>query len=169
MSQVYISLGSNIEPVRYLRAALAELEARYGRLRVSSVYESAAMGFSGNNFYNLVAGFDSAAPPETIQGSLREIEDRNGRSRHGPKFSARTLDLDLLLYGDLRVDAPGLHLPRGEILEYAFVLCPLAELAPQARHPLTGQSYAELWAVFDQASQPVWKLSPSPLSAHHEP
>jgi len=159
MAQVYLSLGSNIEPVRHLRAALADLEARYGTLQVSSAYESPAFGFTGDHFYNLAVGLRSQASPELIQRSLQEIEKNHGRTRGEQKFSARTLDIDLLLYDDLCLESAGLRLPRDEILKYAFVLCPLAEIAPDARHPRTGQRYAALWAAFDQVAQPLWKAS----------
>jgi len=81
---------------------------------------------------------------------LRDIEDANGRDRSGPKFSSRTLDLDLLLYDDLILDENGLKLPRGEILKNAFVLWPLAEIAPDLKHPEADSSYADLWAAFDK-------------------
>jgi len=84
---------------------------------------------------------------------LRDIEDAHGRDRSGPRFSSRTLDLDLLLYDDLILDENGLKLPRGEILKNAFVLWPLAEIAPQLIHPEAGVSYTELWSDFDKSKE----------------
>ncbi len=159
MAQVYISMGSNIEPVTHLRAALDELRGRYGQVRLSSVYESPAIGFEGENFYNLVAGFETTESPRELRGVLRDIEQRNGRRRGEARFSSRTLDLDLILYDDLCLEQADFSLPRDEILKYAFVLAPLAELIPEARHPLTGRDYAELWASFDHASQPLWPVA----------
>ena len=92
-----------------------------------------------------------------MAAELKAIEDRNGRLRSGPRFSARTLDLDLLLYDDLVLETP--RIPRDEILRYAFVLRPLAELDPQLVHPVTGRSMAELWAEFDASGQPMRQVA----------
>jgi 2-amino-4-hydroxy-6-hydroxymethyldihydropteridine diphosphokinase len=86
---------------------------------------------------------------------MRAIEDAHGRTRGGDKFAPRTLDIDLLTYGDSVLNAGPLRLPRDEILKYAFVLGPLAEVAGAERHPVDGRNYAELWAAFNQAAQPL--------------
>jgi len=91
------------------------------------------------------------------------MEERHGRSRTSQKFSSRTLDVDLILYGDTVLDEPNLRLPRDEITRYAFVLEPLAEIAPDLRHPVIGATYRELWADF-KVSSPQKKLGhPAPL------
>lgn len=157
--RVYVSIGSNQEPARHVRAAVRALRARFGPLRLSTVFESAAVGFDGDNFYNLVAGFDTPEDVHAVARALQDIEDANGRDRSRPRFSARTLDLDLLLYGEEVWDEAGLVLPRPEITAHAFVLRPLAELAGVQRHPLLGRSYAELWAAFDARAQPLWPVA----------
>ena len=118
------------------------------------MYESAAVGFDSAPFYNLVLGFSTQESPQAIQEQLHAIEDRCGRQRTAT-LSARTLDLDLLLYDDLVMTDGKLVLPREDINRYAFVLRPLAEIAGTARHPVTGVSYADMWADFDDEGQPL--------------
>ena len=162
MARVYVSVGSNIERERHVRAALVALEQRFGSVAVSTIYESAAVGFDGAAFYNLVVAFDTDEEVHAVAAALDAIEDANGRRRNGPRFSSRTLDLDLLLYDDLVLDEPGLRLPRKEIPDYAFVLKPLLELAPDGVHPVSGRRYAELWAEFDVDSQPLRPVTLAP-------
>ncbi len=158
MHRVYISIGSNIEAEKHVRLAVAELQQHYTRLLLSSVYESEAVGFAGDNFLNMVAGFDTDESVQTVSAVLHDIEDRHGRLRDGPRFSARTLDLDLLLYDDLIINEDGLQIPRDEITRNAFVLQPLAELDPGLIHPVNGQSMAELWNNYDKTSQALWPV-----------
>ncbi len=150
MATIYISLGSNINREENTRSGIAALKQVFGDLTLSSVYESEAVGFDGDAFYNMVIACEVNRSVFETNQILRDIEDANGRDRSGPKFSSRTLDLDLLLYEDLQLDERGLKLPRSEILKNAFVLWPLAEIAPDLKHPETQTSYAELWAAFDK-------------------
>ncbi|WP_421335878.1 2-amino-4-hydroxy-6-hydroxymethyldihydropteridine diphosphokinase [Aeromonas veronii] len=159
MTTIYISLGSNIERDRHIRAGLDALHAEFGELRVSRVFESEAVGFNGSPFYNLVAAAETDLPLATVCQRLRAMEFAHGREPDAKKFAPRTLDLDLLLYGDLVCDTP-LALPRGEVLTNAFVLWPLAELAPKLRHPVDGRTMGELWQAYDKASQ---QLCPIPF------
>jgi len=158
MAKVYVSVGSNIDRERNVASGLAALAREYGELRQSRIFESEAVGFSGNLFYNLVVAFETDQSPQQISTVLNRIEDAHGRDRQGDKFSDRSLDLDLLLYDDLIVEQPGLTLPRPEILEHAFVLQPLAEIAGASKHPVTGMSFTAMWDQFDDASQPMWPL-----------
>jgi 2-amino-4-hydroxy-6-hydroxymethyldihydropteridine diphosphokinase len=153
MARIYISLGSNINRAHNTRAGIEALEQAFGRLQLSSVYESEAVGFDGDAFYNMVIACDVDTGVFETNQILRDIEDRHGRDRSGPRFSSRTLDLDLLLYDDLVIDQDGLVLPRGEILKNAFVLWPLAEIAPGLKHPVTGKTYRELWDEFDKSRE----------------
>lgn len=155
MPRVFVGIGSNIDREQNIRGGVTDLHRRFGELSLSTVYESAAVGFDGSNFYNLVAAFDSEEKVAAITAALHEIEDNHGRTREGPRFSSRTLDIDLLLYGDLVLQQGKLELPRDEITKNAFVLRPLAELAPRLQHPLLNKSYAELWDAFDQQKQPL--------------
>jgi len=155
MARVYVSIGSNIEREPNIRAAVRALRDHFGTLTLSSVYENQPIGFEGENFYNLVAALDTNEPPEAVNSILHDIERRLGRRRGPSRFSSRTIDLDLLLYDNLISEQTNLHLPRREIDEYACVLRPLAELAPEARHPRSGKTFAVLWAQFDQTAQPL--------------
>jgi 2-amino-4-hydroxy-6-hydroxymethyldihydropteridine diphosphokinase len=158
MTQVYVSVGSNIDREANVRSGIAALRRYYGELCLSSVYESRSVGFEGDNFYNLVVGFQTDQEVDIVASSLRTIEAEHGRVRGGPRFSPRTLDLDLLLYDDLVQHAPGLDIPRDEITHNAFVLWPLVEIAPKACHPVLHQTYAELWQAFDKTKQSLWVI-----------
>lgn len=144
-ASVYVSLGSNIDPHRHITEAIGAMRRTFGDMRLSPVYRSAAVGFDGDDFLNLVAGFETAEPVEKIVGELHRIEDDLGRDRSQPRFSSRAIDLDILLYDFLVVNRPGIRIPRQEILRSAHVLKPLQDLIADTLHPLTGQSYGELW------------------------
>ncbi|MGB5536299.1 MAG: 2-amino-4-hydroxy-6-hydroxymethyldihydropteridine diphosphokinase [Thiogranum sp.] len=158
MARVYVSVGTNIDRERNVASGLAALAREYDGLQQSRLFETQAVGFSGDLFYNLVVAFETGQSPQQVSAVLTRIEDAHGRDRRGGKFSNRSLDLDLLLYDDLVVDEPGLVLPRPEILDYAFVLRPLAEIAGDRKHPVTGVSFAAMWDQFDASSQPMWPL-----------
>lgn len=155
MARVYLSLGSNLEPARYLRAAIDELRARFGALAVSPAYRSKSVGFDGADFVNLAVGLDTELSPEALNDWLHALEDRHGRRRDVPRYSDRTLDVDIVLYDDLVRQGEGhLDIPRKE-LRHAFVLKPIADIAPELRHPLTGQTMAALWSSFPADSEPL--------------
>ena len=159
MATVFLSLGSNIDKKRNIRAGIDALEQRFGKVICSTTYESEAVGFDGDNFYNLVAQIETDEPVESVVSTLKQIEDEHGRTRSGPRFSSRTLDIDILLYDELIRDDDVVSIPRDEILKNAFVLRPLAELVGESRHPQTGESYRELWQRFDHASQSLWPVT----------
>ena len=156
---VYVSAGSNVVPKENLRRACAELHKRVDSLDISGVYGNGAGGISRNNFLNLVLRFRTAESPAAIIAELERLHVLAGRVRGPDPFSSRTLDLDLLLYGDAVLPDPAIRVPREDIRKYAFVLGPLAELAPALRHPVTGETMAELWAGFDQAAHPLQRVS----------
>lgn len=158
MTRAFVGIGSNIDRENSLRAGVAELRRLFGELLISTVYESPPYGFEGDNFYNLVAAFDTDMAPPALTEELHAIERRLGRERDGPRFTSRILDLDLLLYGDLIRHEEGLDIPRQDILKYAFVLRPLADIAGEMKHPERGETFAALWEGFDQSDQPVWPV-----------
>ncbi|VAW99698.1 2-amino-4-hydroxy-6-hydroxymethyldihydropteridinepyrophosphokinase [hydrothermal vent metagenome] len=158
MAIIYISVGSNINAEYHVCAGIKALRELYGDITTSIVYESDAVGFEGDNFYNLVVKVTVDDDVETVVINLRIIEDNFNRDRSGPKFSSRTLDLDLLLYDDLILNKPHLELPRGEITKNAFVLLPLSELAAELLHPIEKKSIGQLWREYDKASQKLWPI-----------
>ena len=158
MATIYISIGSNINPSENIQYALQDLEQLFGEITCSTHYESKSVGFEGDNFINLVARAETDLDIPTVANHLHTIEDQHGRDRSGPKFSSRSLDLDLLLYNDEVFEQGKLKIPRDEILFNAFVLRPLAELAPDLKHPVAQKTYADLWQAFDHESQSLWPI-----------
>jgi len=157
MAQVYVSIGSNQDRTRYIRASLDALHAAFGELSLSSVYESEAVGFEGDNFYNLVAGFNTSLTVGQLSKMLKQIEDENGRCRQDPRFSGRTLDIDILTYDQSVGVVDGIQLPRDEVYSSAFVLLPMAELIPNDCNPENGQTYASMWQAYAEP-QALWKV-----------
>ena len=155
MATVYLGLGSNIDAEKNLRLAVAELRCVFGELQVSPVYRSAAVGFEGPDFLNLVVSLATDAGPLEVIEQIERIHEMAGRRRGPDKYSSRPLDIDLLLYGAMIDPEPPLRLPRRDILEHSFVMRPLAELAPDLRHPVTGRAIAEHWREFDVDSHPL--------------
>ncbi len=156
MPRVYVSIGSNINREKNIETAVRELDDSYGPLMLSTVYESEPVGFNGDDFLNLVAGFDADSPIETIIARLRAIEKACGRERQDNDERSRTLDIDLLIYGDLSRHDDEIDIPREEIGHYAFVLLPLAQIAPEHRHPETGIPFGEMWSSFRGGEQQLW-------------
>jgi len=156
-----LSIGSNINAEANIRSALNELAAEFGELRCSNTYESIAVGFEGDNFLNLVVLLESGKSLQETAAFLKHLEDKLGRDRKQARFSGRTMDIDILLYGDKEGIEDGIELPRPEITENAFVLQPLTELLPDEVHPLTGLSYQQLWQNYDKNKQQLWPVEVS--------
>ncbi|MFY8350338.1 2-amino-4-hydroxy-6-hydroxymethyldihydropteridine diphosphokinase [Pseudoalteromonas sp. SSM20] len=157
MAQIFISIGSNINKERYIKAALAILPTHFENVTYSSIFESESVGFEGNNFYNLVAAATTDLTLEEVCALLKQIEREHGRTPADKKFSPRTLDLDLLFFDDVICDTPA-QLPRDEITKNAFVLWPLAEVAGEFSHPVENKSVAQLWQEYDKTKQKLWKV-----------
>ncbi|MCP3849000.1 MAG: 2-amino-4-hydroxy-6-hydroxymethyldihydropteridine diphosphokinase [Gammaproteobacteria bacterium] len=167
---VYVGIGSNIEQEKYIRLSIEYLKESFGKhcqLSLSPVYKTKAIGFEGDDFYNLVACFTTDLSPHDVEKSLKDIEHQNGRRRDQEKFSARTLDIDLLLYDQEIIKSHEVNIPRDEIEKYAFVLSPLADLSPELIHPQTKKSMAEMWQALSRSTPDnalekiefVWKHS----------
>jgi 2-amino-4-hydroxy-6-hydroxymethyldihydropteridine diphosphokinase len=157
---VYVAAGSNIEPERNLRLAVAALAREFPGSRFSPWYRNRAAEFEGDDFINLVAGLDTVLAPPALLERLHAIEVECGRERDAPRWAPRSMDLDVLLYGELVCVAPPLTLPRPDLLKRAYMLGPLADLAPDLKHPTAGKTIAELWREFDRAAHPLERLGP---------
>lgn len=146
MAKAFVSIGSNVDRERNIDLALDELRRRFGELQMSSVYESEPVGFTGDPFFNLVVAFETDSEPQDIVKILRDVEGLCGRRRDGKRFSPRTMDLDLLMMDDRILDGEDIVLPREEVSSQAFVLCPLAEIAGERRHPVSGETLTAMWS-----------------------
>ena len=152
-STVFLSLGSNVDARKNILSGISALRQEFREVTLSPVYQTEAFGFEGDDFINLVARVETDLSPLALKGFLNQVEDRHERRRNVPKFSDRTLDIDILLYDDLYLLSPSLEIPRAEILTAAHVLRPLADLAPDLVHPSRRKTIGELWSQFPQKSQ----------------
>ena len=143
-STAYLSLGSNVSPEKNIQFALDQLSKIFGETVSSSTYKTKAIGFEGSDFLNLVVKIETDLDPERLIDRLHGIEEMTGRITGTKAFNDRTLDIDVLIYGDYI--NPDLNIPRDEILMYGFVLQPLAELNPEGLHPIERVSFMELWS-----------------------
>ena len=134
------------------------MRRRYGELTVSPVYSSAPVGFEGPDFLNLVVALTTDATPLELLDEIERIHAMAGRQRGPDRFSSRPLDIDLLLYDDTVDPSPPLRLPRSDILEYGFVLRPLADIAPDLVHPLTGTTIGDHWREFGGSRHPLTRV-----------
>jgi 2-amino-4-hydroxy-6-hydroxymethyldihydropteridine diphosphokinase len=151
VSLLHLNIGSNQDKRKNIRLALASLESNFTKITTSSLYESPSEGFSGSNFYNIGVYVETDKTINDVVNILHDIENSLGRDRNLPKFSSRIIDLDLVLYDDDINDK--LNIPRRDILKYAFVLAPLAELNPNDIHPQERISYLALWKVFQSTKE----------------
>ena len=158
MPQVHVAAGSNIEPERHLALAVRELERHFPGVRFSPWYRNRAVGFEGEDFINFVAGFATELPVAEVLRILHAIEALCGRPREAPRWAPRSMDLDVLLYGDLVCQEPHLKLPRPDLLKRAYMLGPLADLAPDLVHPTAKLTIGELWRGFDRAAHPMVRV-----------
>lgn len=159
MPDVYVAAGSNVEPEKNLGHALDQLQQAFGDVAISPAYRNPAVGFEGADFINLVVRLQTADTPAQVKQKLERIEELCGRPRNAPKWAARSMDLDILMYDQRVSDEPGLILPRPDLLRRAFMLKPLADLAPGLRHPTRQRTIGELWAEFPGADHALVEVT----------
>ncbi len=157
MARVYLSLGSNVDPERHLGGALRALRGRFGALDVSPTYRSAAVGFDGAAFLNNAVAFDCDLDRKALRDWLHALENASGRDRNLPRYADRTLDLDIALWRDGETCSSDLS--RGEF-ERAYVLAPLADLAPELREPFTNETLTARWQQLRSSLPPVERATP---------
>jgi 2-amino-4-hydroxy-6-hydroxymethyldihydropteridine diphosphokinase len=148
MSTVFVAIGSNIDPGARLPQAARALKQRFPGARFSACYRNSAFGFEGDDFVNTVVGFDTELPIQQLLIVLRGIEAQCGRGRADPRWGPRAIDLDLLLYDQAVEHGVGYTVPRPDLTRRAYMLGPLAELAPQWLYPPAGPTIGELWEQF---------------------
>lgn len=144
MANYCLSLGSNLQREQHLGAALRELRDRFGSVAISAVYESEAVGFDGPAFWNLAVALESELDPDALKAWLHDLENRHGRRRDVPRYSSRTLDVDIVAINGRAMERPE--------LEQDFVLAPLAEIAPEVMAPRGDENIGQLWNRLQQAS-----------------
>ena len=158
MARVYLAIGGNVDPGRWIPVAARELRRLFPGIEFSSCYLNPAYGFEGADFFNAVAGFDTADSADAVVRACHAVEVLCGRRRDDPKWAPRVMDVDLLLHGDLVAETAAYRLPRPDLLRRFYMLGPLAEIAPQLRHPTTGRTIAEHWRELARQPHRLEKL-----------
>ena len=159
MITAYIGVGTNIDREQHAKVAYNELQQLGEDLLVSPIYECEPIGFSSQNFYNFVITLRTALSLEEFSYRLREIEFKWGREENAQKYQDRTLDLDIVLFGEI-ISTQKPELPRSDIYKYPFVTKPLYDLKPHLVIPGDGRTVADVW----YAMQPVDSLKPVSFS-----
>ena len=158
MTRVFVAAGCNVDAERNLRLASHELVKTFGKVEFSPAYQNVAAGFEGDDFINFVAAFDTELPVRAVVAELQRIEGLCGRERDAPKWAPRSMDLDILLFGDRVCDEPGLVLPRPDLLRRAYMLGPMADIGGEVIHPLEQRTISDLWQRFDRDAHPLTRI-----------
>ena len=155
MTQVFFGIGSNIKPEENIVLAVREIKNIFDHVIVSPVYKNKSVGFEGDDFLNLVVSCSTKMNVYEVSDFIEQVHNLSGRERKSNKYLSRTLDIDLLMFGDHIIQDSKVHIPRDDILKYSFVLKPLVDIAPESIHPITKTSFSELWDKMDKAENPL--------------
>ena len=147
MNEVFVSIGSNIEAESNMILVKNYLDELFD-VTYSSIYNTPAEGFEGEDFLNCVCKFDTKKSPSDLRDLLKNIEKDMGRTSNQKGMSNRVIDLDLILYGNMQMNEDGLEIPSDDIAKYRFVLEPLVEIAPDNLHPTLQKSFHDLLSPF---------------------
>ncbi len=158
MITAYIGVGSNLERHSHIEAGIKELSLLGSELRLSTIYECPSQGFDSHAFFNLVVEMKTSLSLEQFQYALKEAEFRWGRATDAKKYQDRTLDMDIILFGDV-ISAHSPVVPRSDIYQYPFVIQPLYELCPKLQIPGTDLLIEQVWLE----SSRLGTLTPVPL------
>src|SRR5579871_3598680 len=165
MSQVYVAIGSNVDPLGNISKAANELQRIFPSARFSSWYRNAAVGFEGDDFVNGVVGFTTDLPLRAVIEKLHAVEALCGRPRNAPRWAPRSMDLDVLLYDNIVCSEPTMTLPRPDLLKRPYMLGPMAEIAPEVVHPTAGLTIGELWERFDREAHTMTRIESDVLTS----
>ncbi len=155
MTEVFFGIGSNINPEENITLAVREIKNIFNDVIVSPVYKNKSVGFEGCDFLNLVVSCSTKMSVYEVNDFIEQVHNLSGRERQSNKYLSRTLDIDLLMFGDDIIDDDKIHIPRDDILKYTFVLKPLVDIAPESIHPITKSSFLEHWERMDKSENPL--------------
>lgn len=158
MTLLVFCIGSNENAAANISRALEELEARFGQLRRSGVYRSAAVGFDGADFLNMAAAAETDEAVTEVVAWLKQLELRLGRDPAKPSLSPRPIDIDVFVPGAADGADGSLTVSHQEVLDSAFILCPLAEVLPDQKLDPGGPDFGELWTRFEKSRQPLTRV-----------
>lgn len=156
--RVFVAAGSNVDANKNLQLASSELVRAFGKVEFSPAYQNVAAGFEGDDFINFVAGFDTELLVRDVVAELQRIEGLCGRERNAPKWAPRSMDLDILLFGNLICDESGLVLPRPDLLHRSYMLGPMADVGGDIIHPIEQREILKLWKDFDRDAHPLTRI-----------
>lgn len=156
MARIYLSLGSNIQAEKHILQGLDALANEFGTLELSAAVESEPVGFIGDNFINLMAIINSDLPLKQLSQQLRQIEYDHGREENAPKYSGRTLDIDIVMVDQLTGEHDGISLPRKDLFRHGYMLYPMALMEPDMVPPGQELNCKQLWRSFPHTEQKLW-------------
>jgi len=155
----YLCLGSNINPSENIRFAVQRLQQDFSSVQISNLYKTRAVGFDGDDFLNLAVALKTNQRLGELLRYVDSLEKEAGRVRVARgNFDSRTLDVDVVMFGDLIGEHKGRQWPSEDIHENAHVLLPMSEIAGSRTHPALGVNFTQLWNEFESGDQGIKKI-----------